>query len=100
MPNPIQTIQTTRQALRALIDQVEDQELLALCTQLLTRELRKEDPVRSDPVRSDPYANDVQAREMRRRADESLQAIEKGEVVSLEEFSKQNKKWLRKNATK
>lgn len=38
--------------------------------------------------------------EMQRRADESIAAIEKGEVVSLEEFAKSNQEWLKQRNIK
>ena len=36
--------------------------------------------------------------EMEIRTEESLQAIEKGEVLSLDEFRKENKKWAEKES--
>jgi len=41
----------------------------------------------------------VQA-EMEIRAEESMQAIEKGEVLSVDEFRKENKKWAEKEGIK
>lgn len=38
--------------------------------------------------------------EMQNRLNESLEAIDKGEVVSLEEFTKSNQEWLKKLSTK
>ncbi|WP_026953123.1 hypothetical protein [Algoriphagus mannitolivorans] len=38
--------------------------------------------------------------EMQRRADESIAAIEKGEVFSLEEFAKSNQEWLKQRNIK
>ncbi|MDX5337794.1 MAG: hypothetical protein LPK25_02130 [Cyclobacteriaceae bacterium] len=38
--------------------------------------------------------------EMQRRADESIAAINKGEFVSLEEFSKSNQEWLKQRNIK
>jgi hypothetical protein len=38
--------------------------------------------------------------EMEARAEKSLQAIEKGEVVTLKEFSNKNRKWLKKKYSK
>ena len=38
--------------------------------------------------------------EMESRAEESLKAIDKGDVLSMDEFSKQNKQWLKKRYTK
>ncbi len=37
--------------------------------------------------------------EMEIRAEESLKAIEKGEVMSVNEFSEENKKWARRKIT-
>ena len=41
----------------------------------------------------------VQA-EMEARAEESLEAIRNGEVLTLDEFFKSNKEWLKKPVTK
>ncbi len=41
----------------------------------------------------------VQA-EMEARAEESLEAIRNGEVLTLDEFFKSNKEWLKKSFTK
>ncbi len=38
--------------------------------------------------------------EMESRAEESLKAIDEGEVLSIDEFSKKNKQWLKKKYTK
>ena len=38
--------------------------------------------------------------EMEARASESEEAIEKGDVVSLDEFTKKNQAWLKKRASK
>ena len=38
--------------------------------------------------------------ELQARSEESLNAIEKGEVVSLDAFKNSNKEWIRKNATR
>jgi len=38
--------------------------------------------------------------EMETRAEESLKAIEKGQVLSIDEFRKENRKWLKKKYTK
>lgn len=38
--------------------------------------------------------------EMESRAEKSLEAIEKGDVLSMDEFSKENRQWLRKKYTK
>lgn len=38
--------------------------------------------------------------EMQRRADESIAAIEKGEVVSIEDFAKSNQEWLKQRNIK
>jgi len=38
--------------------------------------------------------------ELESRAEESLKAIEKGEVLSTDEFSKQNRQWVKKKYTK
>ncbi len=38
--------------------------------------------------------------EMEIMAEESLQSIDKGEVISLDEFSKENRKWAKKNFIK
>lgn len=38
--------------------------------------------------------------EMQRRADESIAAIERGDVVSLDEFAKSNQEWLKQRSIK
>ena len=38
--------------------------------------------------------------ELESRAEESLQAVEKGQVLSLDEFRKENRQWLKENYTK
>ncbi len=38
--------------------------------------------------------------EMEARAEKSLEAIEKGEVVALEQVSNENRKWLKKKYSK
>ena len=38
--------------------------------------------------------------EMEARAEKSLQAIEKGEVVTLKQFGNENRKWLKKKYSK
>jgi hypothetical protein len=38
--------------------------------------------------------------EMESRTKESIRSIGKGEIVSLEEFAKQNQEWLKKKAMK
>lgn len=38
--------------------------------------------------------------EMEARADESLKAIEKNDVVSLDGFTESNQSWIQKSATK
>lgn len=38
--------------------------------------------------------------ELQSRTDESIKAIQVGEVISIDEFNHSNKKWLKKNATK
>ena len=38
--------------------------------------------------------------EMEMRAEESLKAIDRGEILSMETFSKENKQWLKKKYTK
>ncbi len=38
--------------------------------------------------------------ELQSRTDESIKAIQVGEVISIDEFNNSNKKWLKKNATK
>jgi hypothetical protein len=38
--------------------------------------------------------------EMESRAEESLKAIDKGDVLSMDEFSTENKQWLKKKYTK
>jgi len=38
--------------------------------------------------------------EMESRAEKSLEAIEKGDVLSMDEFSKENRQWLKKKYTK
>jgi hypothetical protein len=38
--------------------------------------------------------------EMEIRTEESLQAIEKGDILSLDEFRKENKKWVEKEGIK
>jgi len=38
--------------------------------------------------------------EMESRAEKSLKAIDKGDVLSMDEFSKENKQWLKKKYTK
>ena len=38
--------------------------------------------------------------EMEARAEKSMQAIEKGEVVTLRKFSNENRKWLKKKYSK
>ena len=38
--------------------------------------------------------------EMEARAEKSLQAIENGEVVTLKQFSNENRKWLKKKYSK
>ena len=38
--------------------------------------------------------------EMESRAEESLKAIDNGDVLSMNEFSKENKEWLKKKHTK
>ena len=38
--------------------------------------------------------------EMESRAEESLKAVEKGDVLSMGEFARENKQWLRKKYSK
>ena len=38
--------------------------------------------------------------EMELRADESLKAIEKGDVIALDDFTKSNQSWIKKKALK
>jgi hypothetical protein len=38
--------------------------------------------------------------EMETRAEESMEAINKGEVLSLDEFSRENREWAKENYTK
>jgi hypothetical protein len=38
--------------------------------------------------------------EMESQAEKSLEAIEKGDVLSMDEFSKENRQWLKKKYTK
>ncbi len=38
--------------------------------------------------------------EMESRAEESLKAIDKGDVLSMDEFRKENRQWLKKKYTK
>jgi len=38
--------------------------------------------------------------EMESRAEKSLKAIDKGDDLSMDEFSKENKQWLKKKYTK
>lgn len=38
--------------------------------------------------------------EMESRAEKSIEAIEKGEVLSVDEFSKENRQWLKKKYMK
>ena len=38
--------------------------------------------------------------EMESRAEKSLEAIKKGDVLSMDEFSKENRQWLNKKYTK
>lgn len=38
--------------------------------------------------------------EMESRADDSLVAIDNGDVVSLDQFRKENRQWVKKNHTK
>jgi diphthamide synthase (EF-2-diphthine--ammonia ligase) len=38
--------------------------------------------------------------EMETRTQESLEAISKGDVLSLDEFSQENREWAKKNYTK
>jgi hypothetical protein len=38
--------------------------------------------------------------ELQSRTDESLKAIQVGEVISIDEFNNSNKQWLKKNSTK
>lgn len=38
--------------------------------------------------------------EMEARTEESLKAIDKGEVLSIDEFRKENRQWLKKKYTK
>ncbi len=38
--------------------------------------------------------------EMETRTEESLKAIDEGKVLSIDEFSKKNKQWLKKKYTK
>ena len=38
--------------------------------------------------------------ELESRTEDSLKAIKKGEVVTLDEFSKENLKWVKKNSIK
>ena len=38
--------------------------------------------------------------EMESRSEKSLDAIDKGEVLSMDEFSKENRQWLKKKYTK
>ncbi len=38
--------------------------------------------------------------EIESRAEESLKAIEKGEALSIDEFRKENRQWLKKKYTK
>ena len=38
--------------------------------------------------------------EMESRAEKSLEAIEKGDVLSMDEFGKENRQWLKKKYTK
>jgi len=38
--------------------------------------------------------------EMESRAEKSLEAIKKGDVLSVDEFSKENRQWLKKKYTK
>jgi len=42
----------------------------------------------------------LQSIELRERVEESMRAIERGDVIALEEFHKRNVEWLRENATK
>ena len=38
--------------------------------------------------------------EMRERVEESMQAIDRGDVISLDDFHRSNLEWLKENATK
>ncbi|MCK5705932.1 MAG: hypothetical protein KAI29_32505 [Cyclobacteriaceae bacterium] len=38
--------------------------------------------------------------EMESQAEKSLEAIKKGDVLSMDEFSKENRQWLKKKYTK
>jgi hypothetical protein len=38
--------------------------------------------------------------EMETRAEESLNAIDKGDILSIDEFKKENEQWLKKKYTK
>jgi hypothetical protein len=38
--------------------------------------------------------------EMESRAEKSLKAIEKGDIVEIDQFRKENKQWLKQNSTK
>jgi len=38
--------------------------------------------------------------ELQSRTDESLKAIQVGEVISIDEFNNSNKQWFKKNSTK
>ena len=42
----------------------------------------------------------LQEAELEERTEESIQAIEKGQVISLDEFSNRNQEWLKKKATR
>ena len=38
--------------------------------------------------------------EMESRAEKSLKAIEKGDIIEIDQFRKENKQWLKQNSTK
>jgi hypothetical protein len=78
-----------KQSLHQIIDQIEDNELLLICQQLLERELKKASVTDYSSKNED---------EMIIRAKASLLSIEKGNTRSIEDFKNEIQNWKEKRA--
>ncbi|MEM7109352.1 MAG: hypothetical protein AAF519_14095 [Bacteroidota bacterium] len=81
--------QAVKQTLHELIDQIEDEELLAIYLQLLERELRKN-------TTSD-FFNTTES-ELIARAKALLKSVREGNTRSITEFRKDVEAWKNKRA--
>ncbi|MGF1636003.1 MAG: hypothetical protein ACFCUU_02945 [Cyclobacteriaceae bacterium] len=83
-------LQVVKQSIHHLIDQIDDNDFLLLCQQLLERELAKN--------ASTDYSIRSSEDELISRAKASLKSIEKGNTRNLEEFKRDIEKWKEKRA--